>query len=185
MFDDILKTVLGVGVVCLAGFWAISNRHAIYETAGLTPKSASETSAQTMSVRTATKNPKTTSSGGRVTIPKSPRDGQFWTEARVNNRKVEFLIDTGASSVALTPKDAKAAGINPRQLDFNVVIHTANGEGRAARATLKSVKIGSIRVKNVEALVVEQGLSTSLLGMTFLGAIDKIEVTPDAMVLRN
>ncbi|WP_371398304.1 TIGR02281 family clan AA aspartic protease [Fretibacter rubidus] len=185
MFDDVLKTVLAVGVMCLVSFWAVTNRHMLYEAAGLMPAQNTEQQTQNVALKTAQKPQKTTSSGGRVSIPKSARDGQFWTEARVNNRIVNFLVDTGAGSIALTPDDAKSAGINPRQLDYDVIIRTANGEGRAARVSLKSVRVGTIRVKNVEALVVEDGLSVSLLGMTFLGEIKKIEVTPDAMVLRN
>ena len=185
MFNDVLKTVLATGIICLVSFWAVTNRHMLYEKAGLMPTQNTEPKARNDAPQNIQHPQKTTSSGGRVSIPKSPRDGQFWTDARVNNRNVNFLVDTGAGSIALTPKDAKAAGINPRQLDYDVIIRTANGEGRAARVMLKSVRVGTIRVKNVEALVVEDGLSTSLLGMTFLGEIKKIEVTPNAMVLRD
>ena len=185
MFDDVLKTVIGVGVICFMGFLALMNRSAIYDVIGLTPKIHAQQQANIAAERNVLEPPKTTSTGGRVSIPKSPHDGQFWTEARVNNRIINFLVDTGAGSVALTPKDAKVAGIKLNQLDYNVIIRTANGEGRAARVFLKSVRVGTIRVKNVEALIVEKGLSTSLLGMTFLGEIKKIEVTADAMLLRN
>lgn len=185
MFDDVLKTVVGVGAICLLSFLAATNRGVIYESIGLTPKIQAQQQANIAADRNVAEPLNTTSTGGRVSIPKSLRDGQFWTEARVNNRVVKFLVDTGAGSVALTPKDAKVAGIKLNQLDYDVIIRTANGEGRAARVFLKSVKVGSIRVKNVEALVVEKGLSTSLLGMTFLGEIKKIEVTSDAMLLRN
>lgn len=191
MLDDVIKTVVGVGVVCLIGFYAVQNRDTLYAAAGLDLRAAenqhsvdrqAKRKPQIQSVTTA---PQTTSTGGKVRIPKNPRDGQFWTDGQVNNRSVKFLIDTGASAIALTPEDARRSGINPRRLDYDIRINTANGEGRAASVTLDSVRIGNIRVKNVEAMVVEDGLSVSLLGMTYLGQIEKIEVTPEMMILDN
>jgi len=55
----------------------------------------------------------------------------------------------------------------------------------AARTSLKHIKVGSIKVKDVDAFVIPEGLHVSLLGMTYLGAIKKIEVSSDEMVLRN
>jgi len=186
MLNDIIKQTVSVGIITLLGLYAFQNRAIIYDALG------SEQSLDTKPVeKNKTIKPRpsasvvTTSTGGKVRIPKSKRDGQFWTDAKINNRTVKFLVDTGASSVALTPSDAKAAGINPRRLDYNVRISTANGVGRAASVTLKSIKIGTIKVRNVPAIVVEQGLSVSLLGMTYLGQIDDIQVTPEAMILDN
>lgn len=187
MLDDVIKTVVAVGVVCLVGFYAMQNRGTLYEAAGidLKPAETRQGEMRAPQIQSLTQAPKTTASGGKVRIPKNPRDGQFWTDGKVNNRSVNFLVDTGASSIALTPEDARRSGINPRRLDYDIRISTANGEGRAASVTLDSVKIGNIRVKNVEAMVVEQGLSVSLLGMTYLGQIEKIEVTPEMMILDN
>lgn len=179
MLGDIVKSVVLLTCVSFAAAMIMNKR------AASSPAKPQAVAAIEAPVKRSAAVTETTSSGGRVTIPKSARDGQFWTTARVNNRSVKFLVDTGASAVALTPEDAKAAGINPRTLDYNIRISTANGEGRAARVTLKSVKVGTIRVRNVPAMVVEKGLGVSLLGMTYLGEIKKIEVKNDTMVLRN
>ncbi len=181
MFNSIFKSVLSLAITCTVMFVIVSNRAAIYAAVGLAPVE------KPVAVATPTQvlAEKTTSSGGRVTIKKNPRDRQFWTEARINNRTITMLVDTGASSVALTPADAKRAGIKLRSLDYNVPINTAGGQVMAARVTLKSVKVGSIRVKNVNGIVIPKGLSISLLGMSYLGEIKKIQVTKDAMVLRN
>ena len=123
-------------------------------------------------------------SGSVVSIPKSRRDGQFWTDARVNSGHVKFLVDTGASAVALTLNDAKKAGIRTHELNYNVPISTAGGKNMAAYVDLKSISVGAITLRNVRALVVPEGLDTSLLGMTYLGQLQKVEATPNALLLR-
>ncbi len=117
-----------------------------------------------------------------VSLPRT--NGQFFTQARVNSGSVRFLVDTGASSVALTLDDARRAGIDPRALRYDVPVHTANGRTMAAAVTLKDVQIGGIRVRNVEGLVLNEGLHISLLGMTFLGQLQKVEATSTQMIMR-
>ena len=163
---------------------AVENRHSIYAAIGLSPQ---ETPAPIEKINVVAPAPKVKprSSGGSITLDKNPRDGQFWTDARINNKKVTLLVDTGASAVALTPDDAKRAGVRLRSLDYNIPVNTAGGQVMAARTTLKSVKVGPIRVKDVSAFVIPDGLHVSLLGMTYLGEVRKIEVSPDKMVLKN
>lgn len=119
-----------------------------------------------------------------VSIPKSRQDGQFWAEATVNSGYVRFLVDTGASAVALTKEDAQKAGLRLHELHYDVPIRTAGGRNMAARVKLKSIAVGSITLRNIEALVVPEGLETSLLGMTYLGQLQKVEATPNALLLR-
>jgi len=73
--------------------------------------------------------------------------------------------------VALTLNDAKKAGIRTRDLQYNVPISTAGGRNMAAYVDLRSISIGAITLRNVRALVVPEGLNTSLLGMTYLGQL--------------
>ncbi len=163
---------------------AVENRHAIYAAIGLSPQET-PTPVEKVNVVAPAPKAKPRSSGGSITLDKNPRDGQFWTDARINNKKVTLLVDTGASAVALTPDDAKRAGIRLRSLDYNIPVNTAGGQVMAARTTLKSVKVGPIKVKDVSAFVIPDGLHVSLLGMTYLGEVRKIEVSPDKMVLKN
>lgn len=122
-------------------------------------------------------------SGGPASVSKGP-DGHYWAEAQVNGHHVRFLVDTGASAVALTAQDAERLGINTRGLDYSSPVKTANGEARAARVTLASITVAGARVEDVDALIIDKGLPASLLGMTYLGRLSRFEATPTALILR-
>ena len=111
-------------------------------------------------------------------------DGQYWAEGQVEGTRLRLLVDTGASAVALTTTDAQRLGFDPKTLTYDVPVHTASGESRAARVQLASLSIGNARVDNVDALVVQQGLGTSLLGMSYLGRLSRFEATPQGLILR-
>lgn len=121
---------------------------------------------------------------GDASISRSP-DGHYWAQATVDGRAVRFLVDTGASQVALTQADARRLGLAPERLTYDVPVRTASGEARAAAVTLRSVSVSGARVDGVEALVVREGLETSLLGMTYLGRLSRFEATPRALILRR
>jgi aspartyl protease family protein len=112
-------------------------------------------------------------------------DGHFWAEAKVDGRAVRFLIDTGATAVALSQTDAQRLGIDTKALDYSYRVMTASGETRAAAVKLASISVAGAQVRDVEALVVEKGLETSLLGMTYLGRLSSFQATPRALVLRS
>lgn len=111
-------------------------------------------------------------------------DGHYWAEANINGRAVRVLVDTGASVVALTRDDALRLGFMLESADFTHPVLTANGEGRAARIELTHVAVGGARVERVQALVVERGLTNSLLGMSYLGRLSRFEATPHGLTLR-
>jgi aspartyl protease family protein len=111
-------------------------------------------------------------------------DGHFWAEAVVNGERVRFLVDTGATAVALTAADAERLGFSPKDLDFTYEVTTASGPARAASVKLASVSVAGARVADVDALVIEKGLDTSLLGMTYLGRLSRFEASPSALILR-
>jgi len=112
-------------------------------------------------------------------------DGHFWAEAKVDGRAVRFLIDTGATAVALSQTDAKRLGIDTKALDYSYKVMTASGQTRAASVRLASVSVAGAQVRDVDALVVEKGLETSLLGMSYLGRLSSFQATPRALVLRS
>jgi aspartyl protease family protein len=118
-----------------------------------------------------------------ASIPKSP-DGHFWADARVNGAKIHFLVDTGATAVALSPRDAARLGFPPSSLTYGHKVMTASGEARAAKVLLKSVSVDGAKVEAVDAYVIERGLDTSLLGMTYLGRLEKFEATRTALILQ-
>ena len=111
-------------------------------------------------------------------------DGHFWAEALVDGERVRFLVDTGATAVALTVDDAQRLGFNPADLNYNYKVMTAGGEARAAEIRLASISVGGARVDDVPAMVIEKGLPASLLGMTYLGRLSKFEATRSALILR-
>ncbi|MDZ4792635.1 MAG: TIGR02281 family clan AA aspartic protease [Hyphomicrobiales bacterium] len=124
--------------------------------------------------------------GGERDQVRIKRDGgHFFARTMVNGAPVEMLVDTGASSVVLRPEDADMAGLDVRELRFNVPVSTANGTAYTARVRLEHVSIGGIRLRNVEALIAQpNSLNQSLLGMSFLSRLRSYEFSGDFLVLR-
>lgn len=123
---------------------------------------------------------------GPAHLPKD-RDGHYWADALISTRSggraVRVMVDTGASVVALTRDDARRLGFDLTPADFTGTVITASGEVRAAPIELSSVAVGSARVDRVEALVVETGLTHSLLGMSYLGRLSAFTATPTGLTL--
>lgn len=111
-------------------------------------------------------------------------DGHYWAEADIDGRAIRVLVDTGASVVALTRADALRLGLKLKPEDFDKQVQTASGPARAAAVRLAHVAIAGARVEAVQALVVEEGLEHSLLGMSYLGRLSRFEATPHALTLR-
>jgi aspartyl protease family protein len=117
-------------------------------------------------------------------------DGHFYAEAlvvadRAHGSRVRFMVDTGATTVALTPSDALRIGLDLENLVYDAQARTANGSVRAARVTLDQVTVSGVKVQDVEAVVLEDGLEQSLLGMSYLGALSKIETSGESLILRR
>jgi aspartyl protease family protein len=111
-------------------------------------------------------------------------DGHYWAEGLVNGSHIRFLVDTGATAVALTPADAERLGFNLADLKFTYRVTTAAGETRAAAVKLAEVNVAGARLENVDALIIEKGLDASLLGMSYLGRLTSFQATRDALVLQ-
>ncbi|MET0545378.1 MAG: TIGR02281 family clan AA aspartic protease [Caulobacterales bacterium] len=121
---------------------------------------------------------------GSATIKKGP-DGHFWTEARVNGRTQRFMVDTGASYVALPLKDAKRLGVSPRKDEFTAQVQTANGMASAAPVVLRDIRISGVTLRDVDAVVLSDGLDTALLGMSFLNRLESFEAKADSLRLKS
>ena len=109
-------------------------------------------------------------------IYRADPSGHFFVDAEVNGRTIHFLVDTGATFVALTPEDARAAGITLDSLRFSETVSTANGETRVARTVLRDVRLDQLSVESVSAVVMEQPMAVSLLGMSFLRHLEGYSV---------
>jgi len=113
-------------------------------------------------------------------------DGHFAARARVNGANISLLVDTGATTVMLTSRDARTVGLNLSNLRYTTEIQTANGRTKAAAVRLGAVEVGSIVVRNVEALVAQPGtLRESLLGMSFLRQLKSYEFSGEFLTLRS
>lgn len=110
-------------------------------------------------------------------------DGHYYIQARVNGVIIEFLADTGASHIVLTPDDARRMGIDPTQLDYDRYYETANGTVRGSSIRLKDFRVGDIQLTDVNASVNEAPMRNSLLGMTFFRKLSRYEVKNDALTL--
>ena len=105
--------------------------------------------------------------------------GHFLTEGSINGAAMRFLVDTGATAVALPASDAIRLGLDYRKGQL-IRMQTANGAAMAYVTMLDRVKVGNIELHNVEGVVVEAGLSVALLGMTFL---NRVEMRRDGHVM--
>lgn len=112
--------------------------------------------------------------------------GHVETHAAIDGRDMQVLVDTGASAVILRESDARRAGYRFQQADFSVPVTTANGQTHFAAVTLREVELGSIRVRNVAALVGrDEELATNLLGMSFLSRLDSFRFEGRELILEN
>jgi aspartyl protease family protein len=159
------------GILCFFIFIAIVgvglSRH--FDSAN---KSGASGGVNAMAMATKPAPAPTAPSNYRTVTLNSDRHGHFQTDVRVDGRTIEFLVDTGASFVALNEKSAAKLGIHPSARDYNVKTQTANGVGKAARVRLNRIELNGISVHDVEAFVMpDEALSTNLLGMSFLSRV--------------
>ena len=123
------------------------------------------------------------SEGGSIIIPKEV-DGHYHLTLTINDRDINFLIDTGASDIVLTRQDAARVGLDPDQLDYWGTANTANGTVRLATVRLGTVRLGDLVDKNVRASVNDAVMKKSLLGMRYLSKF-VIEITKNQMILKR
>jgi aspartyl protease family protein len=105
-----------------------------------------------------------------VTLAADAR-GHFVSDGAINGNPVRFLVDTGATAIALPGRDAERLGIDYRK-GRRGFTNTAAGPVAAYRVTLDRVRLGEIELTSVDAIVIEQGLDIALLGMTFLNRVE-------------
>ena len=121
--------------------------------------------------------------GRRVSLQRDAR-GHFVGDFKMNGRRVEALVDTGATAVAINMSTARRIGIPITSADMTAKVTTANGEAKAALVTIDRLDIGRISVANIDAIVLEDSaLGGTLIGMTFLNRLKKFQVDGGAMTL--
>lgn len=110
-------------------------------------------------------------------------NGHFLTDAMVDNQTVRFIVDTGATSVALTMADAQRIGIPFDPAEFRVIGRGASGDVHGTMVKLHSLKVGDHEIRDVEAAIVAEGLDISLLGQSWLSRIGTVQISGDVMTL--
>jgi aspartyl protease family protein len=120
-----------------------------------------------------------------VVVPRDAR-GHFQVDARVDGGRLSFMVDTGASVIALTASDAARLGIHPSPGEFVAEVRTANGTVRAAPTRLDAVEVGDLVVRDVAAVVLpDEALSDNLLGLSFLSRLRRFEYSDGKLVLEQ
>ncbi len=127
---------------------------------------------------------KVTTQDGNVVLSQAT-DGHYWVEIEVNERKILFLVDTGASQVMLTQQDAKMVGFNPETLQYWNRAMTANGPVSTAPIRLDKMALGPYLDRNIGASVNSGEMKHSLLGMSYLNLYSSIEISQNKMVLKR
>ncbi|MBN8757845.1 MULTISPECIES: retropepsin-like aspartic protease family protein [Variovorax] len=121
-------------------------------------------------------------SGNRIVLPADSR-GHFMTQGTINGRAVTFMLDTGATNVAMSAADAQRIG-----LDYSkgqpVQIGTANGVAQGYRLRLQSVRVGDVEVYDIDAVVSQQSMPFVLLGNSFINRFS-MRRDADQMVLEK
>ncbi len=110
-------------------------------------------------------------------------DGHFYATLTVNGQDIEFVVDTGASAIVLTKKDAAAVGVNVDDLNFLGQAYTANGVVRTAETRLNHISLGDITFYEMYASVNGGELFQSLLGMDYINQFSEFKISGDTLTL--
>ena len=149
----------------------------------MTPPPAAATTAQLLAAPSETTVAQ--ASPRSLSIPRDAR-GHFQTDGRIDGQRIDFMVDTGASLVALNEKSAARFGLRPSRGDYNATVTTANGTIKAARTRLAMVELGGLVVRDVDAMVLpDEALSENLLGLSFLSKLKRFEYANGKMVLEQ
>lgn len=120
-----------------------------------------------------------------LSIPRDAR-GHFETEGRIDGQRIAFMVDTGASVIALNESSAARFGLRPARGDYKATVTTANGTIKAAPTRLAMVDIGGLVVRDVDAMVLpDEALSENLLGLSFLSKLKRFEYANGRMLLEQ
>jgi len=120
-----------------------------------------------------------------LSIPRDAR-GHFATEGRIDGQRIAFMVDTGASVIALNESSAARFGLRPARSEYRATVTTANGTIKAAPTRLAMVDIGGLVVRDVDAMVLpDEALSENLLGLSFLSKLRRFEYANGKMVLEQ
>ena len=180
LLTDLIGWSVALMIGACASIYAPEIKTAGYLFLGMQPPSIATATTRSRDADNASR------SGNRRAELNVGANGHFFTEAEMNGRRIDVMVDTGASIVALTYEDAVAIGVAPAAKEFTHQVSTANGVAKVAPVVLDRVMIGDIMVRRVEAAVIERGkLRTTLLGNSFLGRLSRYEVRSGRLIMEE
>ena len=110
-------------------------------------------------------------------------DGHFWAIAEINGVRRRMLIDSGATTTAISAATAKAANLDLDESPFGTVLSTANGDIAVSRSTVKKLDVGTITTSDLSVVVSPSFGDTDVLGMNFLSRLKGWRVEGDTLIL--
>lgn len=122
--------------------------------------------------------------GGEMVLDREG-DGHFYATVQIGSRDFRMLVDTGATVVALTGEDARDIGLD---WDPNALAPVARGAGgpvMGVPVTIDSVAVGDFEAREVQAVIIPEGLGVSLLGQSFLSHIPKVAIAENKLTLSD
>lgn len=187
--DDLPRLIyLGLLLAVIAGYFLMENRKRLGKTAqqaaiwGLIFLGAIAAAGLWGDIRRTSLPQEAVVRDGRLEVPVA-RDGHFYLTAEVNGADVLFVVDTGATDIVLTERDARRAGFDPDTLNYFGVAMTANGQVSTAPVRIGRMILGDRTDTDVPAVVNGGELDTSLLGMRYLSRYE-LTLTRDQLILR-
>jgi aspartyl protease family protein len=171
------------------GILAIAAALLVPHFVGQSVPSAQQQGVSTAAARSAMAAPEprqTNSAYGRTLTVRADKRGHFNVEGRVDGRRMDFVVDTGATIIAIPEREAARLGIHPARREYVAEIRTANGTIYGAPTRLAMVEVGGLMVRDVQAVVMpNQALSENLLGMSFLSRLRRFEFADGRLMLEQ
>ncbi|MGY6707119.1 MAG: retropepsin-like aspartic protease family protein [Rhizobiaceae bacterium] len=185
-------TFLGAAIAVMVAFPIVyeSRKDVIHEALAPSPPHERQAGSDGSSTTTLALSPASRrqpeSLAGRIVRLPSDRQGQFNGEFRFNGVRLEALVDTGATVVAINRSTARRIGIPLSPSDFRHEVNTANGRTRAAAVVIDRLEIGRIHLDEIEAVVLEDdALGVILIGMNFLNQLRRFGVESGTLILEQ
>jgi aspartyl protease family protein len=185
-------TFLGAAIAVMVAFPIVyeSRKDVIHD--ALAPSSSHERQVGSHAPSTTTlalapeSRPQSESLAGRIVTLRADRQGHFNGEFRFNGVRLEALVDTGATLVAINRSTARRIGIPLSASDFRHEVTTANGRTKAAAVVIDRLEIGRIHLNGIEAVVLEDdALGVILIGMSFLNQLRRFGVESGTLILEQ
>ena len=119
----------------------------------------------------------------RQIVIKISDDGHYYLRAEINKKNILFMVDTGATSVAISGEDAKTIGFDVKKLNYNKKYQTANGISFGASVNLDAINIDGYVINNINASVNPNLSGASLFGMSALKKFSSYQFINDTLIL--